>query len=199
MIFPKWLFAMPLLGLATFSQAQETQISGVDVTPEVHAALYQAGRAAGEPRLIVKAKERTAVDQARIMFNALSAYEKEGQDGVAILRNLLGDAAQPALNAYRKYIGQGKDLTIEYMAYHIEETVKVLRDLPDTDPTSRDFRYVLPLPYHLVEIDAGNLKNAAKFEKALAETPSILNQYTLKPDQGKARACDNCYLVAIQK
>jgi len=199
MNFPRLITVIALLLTCTISRAQEPQISGENVVPEVRAALIQIGRASGEPRLVVKAKERTAVDQARIMFKALETYKRDGKDGYSILHNLLGDAARPALDAHRKYLPQGKDLTIEYMAYHVEEVVKKLRKLPPSDPQSRALRYVLPLPYHLVEIDAGNLKNATKFEQALASTSSVLNQYTLKPDEGKGRACDNCYLVAIRK
>lgn len=194
------LFSLGLcLFCTTLLSAQTVRINGGDLEPHVREVLQELGRKAGVDQLTVRQKERTAVDQARVMYKALLRYKNQGKDGHAILLRQYGDAALPTLNAFKEYLPQGKDLTIEYMAFNIEETVKKLRSLPETDPNHRGFIYVLPLDYHLVEIDIRSLPEAEAFRKILASMPQIIEPLTLEPSAGQGRSCKNCYLIAIRR
>lgn len=197
----KWIFLWMVFELTTGLnlQAQPPQIDGPSLEPQVTAVLSQIGQEIGASRIHIWEKERTAVDQARIMYKALIRYRNQGKDGRRYLQIQYGSAAIPALDAFETYEPQGKDLTIEYMAYHIEETVKKCRLLPTDDPHARDFVYVLPLAYHLVEVDIAGIPNLEKFEAVLAKSPHILNHLTLKPSEGRGRICKNCYLLAIRR
>jgi len=191
-LLPIFLFSVSVL------RGQDIKIEGPALEPHVEIALSALAKAAGAKHLLVREIERTAVDEAREMYKALVRYNSMGQDGRRIILGQLGEAAIPALDAFDEYKEQGKDLAIEYMAFHIEETVNTLRQLPPEDPRSRHFIYVLPLPYHLVELDIASFPSLSALEKALAESPHVLNELTLKGQEGKGRSCKNCYLIAIK-
>lgn len=186
--------------LATpFVLAQSLKVEGVNLEPHVEDVLRELATQTGAHRILVREKERTAVDQARVMFKLLVLHEKAGRDAKEILLRQFGPQSESALNAYSQYKSQGKDLTIEYMAFHIEEEVKKLRQLDSSNPNSRAFVYVLPLPYHLVELDLGGFPSLASLKSAMKANQHILFDQSIEPEKGVGRSCKNCYLLAIRK